>query len=134
MLADAPLLLAEPRSPARRAAAPVSSEQVEVSSRPAKSRAYRKRAHAAPGRRSRGSPPPAPEGWAARLREQGRNLSRAIEMLEQALGMLDLPPEHSLARAQCLRGAGLITLIAASELLLVAGWYEAQQAVEAGTE
>jgi hypothetical protein len=75
-----------------------------------------------------------PDGWAARLREQGQNLSRAIEMLEQALGMLELPREHSLARAQCLRGAGLITLIAASELLLVAGWYEAQQAVEAGTD
>jgi hypothetical protein len=68
------------------------------------------------------------------VREQGRNLARAVEMLEQALGMLDPPREHALARAQCLRGAGLVALIAASELLIVAGWYEAQQAVEGGSD
>lgn len=47
--------------------------------------------------------------------------------------MLDEPRSEPLARAQCLRGAGLIALIAASELLVVAGWYEAEQAVVGGT-
>jgi hypothetical protein len=32
-----------------------------------------------------------------------------------------------------LRGAGLITLIAASELLVMAGWHEADQAVKGGS-
>jgi hypothetical protein len=60
-------------------------------------------------------------------------VARAVELLQQALDMLDQPKEHALARAQCLRGAGLIALIAASEMLLVAGWYEAAEAVEGGT-
>lgn len=81
------------------------------------------------GRRAPGRP----EGWDARLREQARNSSRALELLEQALSMLREPRSEPLARAQCLRGAGLIALIAASELLLVAGWYEAEQAVAGGT-
>ncbi|MET0794233.1 MAG: hypothetical protein ABW061_22110, partial [Polyangiaceae bacterium] len=74
-----------------------------------------------------------PEGWQSRLREQSHNLARAIEMLEQALGMMSEPRAISLTRAECLRGAGLLTLLAASELLVVAGWFEADHAVSAGT-
>lgn len=47
--------------------------------------------------------------------------------------MMSEPKENALARAECLRGAGLLTLLAASEVLVVAGWYEAEQAVSAGT-
>jgi hypothetical protein len=84
------------------------------------------------------SPKPAaerfqPEGWHRRLRTQTQNLARAIEMLEQAVAMMSEPRDSTLARAECLRGAGLITLLAASELLVVAGWFEADQAVQAGT-
>jgi hypothetical protein len=86
---------------------------------------------ASAGRRA--VPPLAPEGWDARIREQARNLSRALEMLEQSLSMLGEPRGEPLGRAQCLRGASLIVLIAASELLVVAGWYEAQAAVIGGT-
>ncbi|HWA76697.1 MAG TPA: hypothetical protein VG937_30400 [Polyangiaceae bacterium] len=89
------------------------------------------RATRASARRS--APPTAPEGWDARIREQARNLSRALEMLEQSLSMLGEPRGEPLGRAQCLRGASLIVLIAASELLVVAGWYEAQAAVIGGT-
>jgi hypothetical protein len=78
-------------------------------------------------------PPSEPEGWSERVRVQSQNLWRAIEMLEQALSMLTEPRPSALARAQCLRGAGLITLIAASELLVMAGWHEADQAVKGGT-
>jgi hypothetical protein len=67
------------------------------------------------------------------LREQARSSSRALELLEQALSMVREPRSDPLARSQCLRGAGLIALIAASELLIVAGWYEAEQAVAGGT-
>jgi hypothetical protein len=74
-----------------------------------------------------------PEGWSRHVAAQARNLARAIEMLEQALAMLDQPRMDSSARAQCVRGAGLITLVAASELLVVAGWYEADGAVAGGT-
>ena len=74
-----------------------------------------------------------PEGWHRRLREQSHNLERAIEMLEQAVAMMSEPRPSTLARAECLRGAGLITMLAASELLVVAGWLEADQAVKAGT-
>jgi len=83
-------------------------------------------------RRPEGAPAE-PEGWSDRVRVQAQNLGRAIEMLEQALSMLSEPRPHALARAQCLRGAGLITLIAASELLVMAGWHEADQAVKGGT-
>src|SRR3954467_6520830 len=75
--------------------------------------------------------PHAPEGWQNRLREQSHNLARAIEMLEQALAMMSEPRAVSLTRAECLRGAGLLTLLAASELLVVAGWFEADSAVAA---
>jgi hypothetical protein len=85
-----------------------------------------------PGVRQRAAPG-LPEGWSARLRQQARNLARAAEMLEQALAMVEEPRTEPLARAQCLRGAGLIALIAASELLVVAGWYEAAQAVAGGS-
>lgn len=74
-----------------------------------------------------------PEGWQRRLREQAHNLARAIEMLEQAVAMMSEPRDNALARAERLRGAGLITMLAASELLVVAGWFEADQAVKAGT-
>jgi hypothetical protein len=74
-----------------------------------------------------------PEGWARRLREQSNNLARAVQMLEQALSMVGEPKSHALAQAECLRGAGLLTLVAASELLVVAGWFEADQAVNGGT-
>jgi hypothetical protein len=137
VLADAPLLVAEPPPSGGTGRRPVveARGQSEVSTRPHKPRAYRKRSKpAAAAVRSRSRPPQAPEGWAGRIREQGQNLARAIELLEQALGMLEIPRDHALARAQCLRGAGLLTLIAASELLLVAGWYEAEQAVEGGTD
>lgn len=72
------------------------------------------------------------EAWHRRVREQSHNLARAVEMLEQAIGMMTEPKSHSLARAECLRGAGLLTLVAAAELLVVAGWFEADQAVRAG--
>jgi hypothetical protein len=77
--------------------------------------------------------PPLPEGWQSRLREQSHNLARAVEMLEQAMTMMSEPKAISLTRAECLRGAGLLTLLAASELLVVAGWFEADHAVTAGT-
>lgn len=77
--------------------------------------------------------PQLPEGWHGRLREQSHNLARAIEMLEQAMSMMSEPKSVSLTRAECLRGAGLLTLLAASELLVVAGWFEADHAVSAGT-
>ena len=76
---------------------------------------------------------PEPDGWQRRLREQSHNLTRAIEMLEQAVAMMSEPREGTLARAESLRGAGLITMLAAAELLVIAGWFEADQAVKAGT-
>lgn len=79
------------------------------------------------------SAPRVPDGWHARLREQTHNLANATAMLEQALGMLNEPRALPLARAQCLRGAALIALVAASELLTVAGWYEAENTVIGGT-
>jgi len=82
------------------------------------------------------SAPPAPslpEGWQRRLREQSNNVARALEMLEQAAAMMNEPRAHALARAECLRGAGLITLLAAAELLVIAGWFEADQAVTGGS-
>lgn len=74
-----------------------------------------------------------PVGWQGRLREQAHNVARAIEMLEQAMAMMSEPKPNSLARAECLRGAGLLTLLAASEVLVVAGWFESDQAVSGGT-
>lgn len=77
--------------------------------------------------------PRVPDGWQSRLREQSHNLARAVELLEQAMTMMSEPKSVSLTRAECLRGAGLLTLLAASELLVVAGWFEADHAVSAGT-
>jgi hypothetical protein len=77
--------------------------------------------------------PQLPDGWAGRLREQSHNLARALELLEQAMTMVSEPKSISLTRAECLRGAGLLTLLAASELLVVAGWFEADHAVTGGT-
>lgn len=81
-------------------------------------------------------PPPGPApaaalqvAWQRRLREQANNLARALEMLEQGLAMMSEPRPTALARAECLRGAGLLTLLAASEVLVVAGWFEADQAL-----
>jgi hypothetical protein len=88
---------------------------------------------AARRQRRRQAAPRVPEGWNARLREQSHNLASATAMLEQALGMLNEPRTLPLARAQCLRGAALIALVAASELLTVAGWYEAENTVVGGT-
>jgi len=88
-----------------------------------------------PGRRVAPSArnPQLPEGWHARLREQSHNLARALELLEQAMAMMSEPKTVSLTRAESLRGAGLLTLLAASELLVVAWWFEADHAVSAGT-
>ena len=91
------------------------------------------RKHVGPRRSTAVEPRSEPEGWQRRLREQAHNLARAIEMLEQAVAMMSEPREGTLARAECLRGAGIITMLAASELLVVAGWFEADQAVKAGT-
>lgn len=79
------------------------------------------------------SAPPLPDGWHARVRAQTQSLARALELIEQALGMLHEPRADALAQAQCLRGASLITLIAASELLVSAGFFEADHAVRGGT-
>lgn len=100
------------------------STVLTVSDRRSSGYARRRRASAAPMQ---------PDGWQERVREQSRNLGRAIEMMEQALAMLSEPRAHALARAQCLRGAGLIALIAASEILVMAGWHEADQAVQGGS-
>jgi hypothetical protein len=87
-----------------------------------------------PGRRTAAAAlPRIPDGWQSRLREQSHNLARAIELLEQAMAMMSEPKSISLTRAESLRGAGLLTLLAASELLVVAGWFEADHAVSGGT-
>ena len=49
------------------------------------------------------------------------------------MAMMSEPKPSSLTRAECLRGAGVLTLLAASELLVVAGWFEADHTVSAGT-
>lgn len=134
MFTEASLTVAEPRPPAWRS--PSSNRKVAKASR-ARSQTTspspppKKRA----GRRT-GPPaqvPPLPEGWHGRLREQSHNLARALELLEQAMSMMSEPKSVSLSRAESLRGAGLLTLLAASELLVVAGWFEADHAVTAGT-
>jgi hypothetical protein len=100
-------------------------------SRPAPAKARKKRA----GRSVRAPVEAAllPEGWQRRIRQQSHNLARAIEMLEQSMAMATEPRATPLARAECLRGAGLLILLAAAELLVVAGWFEADQAVKGGT-
>lgn len=127
MLLVTSLTVAEPR-PRRwrpRGGASVAKESRRSSSTsPAPKKQSRRQAAVAPG---------APEGWHSRLREQSHNLARAIEMLEQALTMMSEPRASALTRAECLRGAGLLTLLASSELLVVAGWFEADHAVSAGT-
>lgn len=80
----------------------------------------------------RNSPAELPEGWRARLRDQSQNLSRALRMLEQVLAIIEEPRADTEARAQALRSAGLIALIAASEVLVISGWYEADHAVLGG--
>jgi len=135
MFTEAPLIVAEPRPRAWRPRS--GHKKVAKASRDrgpsaqAAAPAAKKRA----GRRASAAARVAqvPEGWHSRLREQSHNLARAVELLEQAMTMMSEPKAISLTRAECLRGAGLLTLLAASELLVVAGWFEADHAVTAGT-
>jgi len=136
MFTEPPLILAEPRPRAwrkRSGAKKVAKSARGRRSNPspplsplAKKRANRRSAAA-------GAVPQPPEGWPSRLREQSHNLARALELLEQAMAMMSEPKPSSLTRAECLRGAGVLTLLAASELLVVAGWFEADHTVSAGT-
>ena len=137
MFIEASLTVAEPRPRAwrpRSNSKPVAkaSRAKSASSSPAPSLVKKR-----PSRRVAPTPasrvPLPPEGWHARLREQSHNLARALELLEQAMAMMSEPKPSSLTRAESLRGAGLLTLLAASELLVVAGWFEADHAVNAGT-
>ena len=133
MFIESSLFVAEPRPGAwrqrsgdKRVAKASRSRSAPAQAAPTKKRPVRRVAAAA-------SAPRVPEGWHSRLREQSHNLARALEMLEQAMAMMSEPKTISLTRAECLRGAGLLTLLAASELLVVAGWFEADHAVTAGT-
>jgi hypothetical protein len=135
MFIEASLMVAEPRPRAWRSRSSTKKVAKESRARTAspapapslsKKRAGRRVAAAARAAQ-------VPEGWQARLREQSHNLARALELLEQAMAMISEPKSISLTRAECLRGAGLLTLLAASELLVVAGWFEADHAVTAGT-
>jgi|SRR6478735_5928258 len=135
MFTDAPLFVAEPRPRAWRA--PSGNRKVAKASRGKSSSHFPPAAPLVKKRTTRRTPaaavPLVPEGWPARLREQSHNLARALELLEQAMAMVSEPKALSPRRAECLRGAGLLTLLAASELLVVAGWFEADHAVSAGT-
>jgi hypothetical protein len=150
MFVGASLTIAEPRPRAWRAKNGDGASLTIAEPRPRAWRAKngdKKMAKESQGRRTNAPPttkkrprrsagargPQAPEGWQNRLREQSHNLARAIEMLEQAISMMSEPRAIALTRAECLRGAGLLTLLAASELLVVAGWFEADHAVSAGT-
>ena len=135
MLIDTPLLVRQPRPRAwakgnvgRQAkAAPAGGRPAARAPTPAAAKG------ASRGKRPPSYKAPLPDGWQRRLREQSHNLARAIQMLEQAAAMISEPKSNPLAQAECLRGAGLLTLVAASELLVVAGWFEADQAVNGGT-
>lgn len=135
MFIEASLTVAEPRPRAWRARSnnkPVAKASRAKSAKPAPpSSLVKKRASRRVAPTS--AVPLPPEGWHARLREQSHNLARALELLEQAMAMMSEPKPSSLTRAESLRGAGLLTLLAASELLVVAGWFEADHAVAAGT-
>jgi hypothetical protein len=74
-----------------------------------------------------------PEGWSTRLKQQAHNLARAVELLEQAATMAREPRPDASSRAQSLRAAALIALVASTELLVASGWFEAEEAVGAGT-
>ena len=139
MFIDAPLMVAEPRPRAwrqrsgdkrvakeSRARSTSTSTPLRAAPPPAKKRSGRRAAAPA-------AVPRIPEGWQSRLREQSHNLARAVELLEQAMTMMSEPKSISLTRAEALRGAGLLTLLAAAELLVVAGWFEADHAVSGGT-
>jgi hypothetical protein len=133
MFIEASLMVAEPRPRVWRQRSGDRNVSKEprarsTSSAPAASKKRSGRRVAAPA-----EGPSLPEGWQGRLREQTHNLARAVELLEQAMTMMSEPKAVSLTRAECLRGAGLLTLLAASELLVVAGWFEADHAVTAGT-
>lgn len=134
MFIDASLTVAEPRPSAWRSRSNskvAKDSRARSTSTPPPAALPKKR----PGRRvaPAASVPPLPEGWHGRLREQSHNLARALELLEQAMTMSSEPKPTSLGHAESLRGAGLLTLLAASELLVVAGWFEADHAVKAGT-
>jgi len=134
MLSETPMLLLESR---RRKWSPRRMQPgADVRAEDPRKKTSRLRAASARKRGAHAAEPEAqtalPDGWQRRVREQSHNLARAIEMLEQAIAMMSEPKAHSLARAECLRGAGLLTLVAAAELLVVAGWFEADQAVRGG--
>jgi hypothetical protein len=74
-----------------------------------------------------------PEGWSARLKQQAHSLARAVELLEQAATMAREPRSYAVSRAQSLRASALIAMVASAELLVAAGWYEADDAVAAGS-
>jgi hypothetical protein len=76
---------------------------------------------------------PALEGWSTRLKQQRHNLGRAIELLEQATAMATEPRADAGSRAQSLRASALIAMVASTELLVAAGWFEAEEAVAASS-
>ena len=135
MFTEPPLILAEPRPRAWRQRG--GNKKVAKSTQGRRSNPAPPLAPLSKKRGNRRSAAPAspqlPEGWHSRLREQSHNLARALELLEQAMAMMSEPKPSSLTRAESLRGAGLLTLLAASELLVVAGWFEADHSVAAGT-
>jgi hypothetical protein len=96
------------------------------SARPARQRAAQSARRAA-------SSAERPEGWSVRLKQQAHSLARAVELLEQAATMAREPPSSTVSRAQSLRASALIAMVASAELLVAAGWYEADDAVAAGS-
>jgi|SRR6478735_9056489 len=134
MFNQASLTVAEPRPPAWRARSGNRKVAKDSRARSVTASSVAAGSKKRGGRRSTAARiPELPEGWQSRLREQSHNLARAVELLEQAMSMMSEPKSISLTRAECLRGAGLLTLLAASELLVVAGWFEADHAVSGGT-
>jgi hypothetical protein len=77
--------------------------------------------------------PTLPEGWSARLKQQAHSLARAVELLDQAATMAREPHSYAISRAQSLRASALIAMVASAELLVAAGWFEADDAMGAGS-
>jgi hypothetical protein len=76
---------------------------------------------------------PNTDGWLADLRCQEKQASRAILLLEHAVETLQgssEPNEERMAKAQRFRGAAVVTLSAALELLVTCGWLEGAHAGE----
>jgi hypothetical protein len=67
------------------------------------------------------------------LKQQTHSLARAVELLEQATTMAREPRTYAISRAQGLRASALIAMVASAELLVAAGWFEADDAVGAGS-